>query len=39
MKNQDMLMWALFLVALWLLFFRKSDGFCAACAVPVAIAG
>jgi len=31
MKSQDMILYALVLLALWLMFFRKSDGYCGAC--------
>ena len=33
MKNtQSILFLAFLLIALWLMFFRKTDGFCGACA-------
>ena len=31
MKTQNVLLYALILIALWLMFVRKADGFCPAC--------
>lgn len=31
MKNQDLILYALVIFALWLMFFRKTDGYCGAC--------
>jgi hypothetical protein len=31
MKNQDLIFYALIIIALWLMFFRKADGFCGGC--------
>jgi TM2 domain-containing membrane protein YozV len=38
MKNdqQTLIFAALFLVAMWLLFFRKSEKFCTGCGAPMA---
>lgn len=39
MKNdqtQNLMFWGLLLVALWLLFFRKSEKYCGACAAMMA---
>jgi hypothetical protein len=33
MKSQDILLYALILVALWLVFARQAAGFCGPCAV------
>lgn len=33
MKTQDIIFYALIIIALWLMFFRKTDGFCSACAL------
>lgn len=32
MKSQDLILYALILLALWLMFFRKTDGYCGGCA-------
>ena len=31
MKTQDLTLYALILIVLWLLFVRRDDGFCGAC--------
>jgi hypothetical protein len=31
MKTQNVLLYALILLALWLMFVRKADGFCTMC--------
>ena len=33
MKTQDLILYALLVIVLYLLFVRKADGFCGACAV------
>jgi hypothetical protein len=33
MKTQTVLLYALILVALWLMFARQADGFCGPCAM------
>ena len=33
MKTQDLILYSLIILALWLVFFRKTDGFCSACAL------
>jgi len=38
MKTQDLTLYALILVALWLMFMRRSDGFCGPCAIGGALA-
>jgi hypothetical protein len=36
MKTQDMILYALVILAIWLMFFRKTEGFCGACAMGLA---
>ena len=31
MHNKDLLIWALAILAIWLLFFRKASPFCTGC--------
>jgi hypothetical protein len=33
MKQQNLILYALILIALWLMFVRRSDGFCGPCAM------
>jgi hypothetical protein len=31
MKTQNVILYALILLIIWLMFFRKADGYCGAC--------